>query len=208
MPDDAPGVQPIDPSGLPGVPDAFQRLWTPHRMAYLTGEDRAPDAGCVFCVAPGMAEDDSLVVVRGELAYVVLNLYPYNAGHLLISPYRHVANYDDLTPEEMAEMSRLMQDAIRALRAVSGAQGFNMGINQGSIAGAGIEAHLHQHVVPRWGQDSNFFPIIARTKAIPQILGECETSCAPDGLQVPPVRLLTLLKSIFLLALSRGTHRP
>ena len=172
MPDEGLGVQPIDPTGLPGVPDAFQRLWTPHRMAYITGEDRAPDAGCVFCVAPGMGEDDSLVVARGELAYVVLNLYPYNAGHLLISPYRHVANYDDLSAEEMAEISSLMQDAIRALRAVSGAQGFNMGINQGSIAGAGIEAHQHQHVVPRWGQDSNFFPIIAKTKVIPQILGE------------------------------------
>jgi len=172
MSNDDPGVPLIDPSGLPGVPDAFQRLWTPHRMAYLNGEDRTPEQGCVFCVAPDMAEDDSLVVARGQLVYAVLNLYPYNAGHLLITPYRHVANYDDLGVEEAAELSAMMQDAIRTLRHVAGAQGFNMGINQGSIAGAGIEAHLHQHVVPRWGQDSNFFPIIARTKAIPQILGD------------------------------------
>jgi ATP adenylyltransferase len=172
MSNDDPGVPLIDPSGLPGVPDAFQRLWTPHRMAYLNGEDRTAEQGCVFCVAPDMAEDDSLVVARGQLVYAVLNLYPYNAGHLLITPYRHVANYDDLGVEEAAELSAMMQDAIRTLRHVAGAQGFNMGINQGSIAGAGIEAHLHQHVVPRWGQDSNFFPIIARTKAIPQILGD------------------------------------
>lgn len=172
MPEDGPATQPIDPSGLPGVPDSFQRLWTPHRMAYITGEDRGPDDGCVFCVAPGIPEEDSLVVATGDLVYAVLNLYPYNAGHLLLCPYRHVANYDDLTIEEMAELSAMMQTAIRTLRSVAAAQGFNLGVNQGRIAGAGIEEHLHQHIVPRWGQDSNFFPIIARTKAIPQILGE------------------------------------
>jgi len=171
MPEDGPATQPIDPSGLPGVPDSFQRLWTPHRMAYITGEDRGPDDGCVFCVAPGIPEEDSLVVATGELVYAVLNLYPYNAGHLLLSPYRHVANYDDLTLEEMAELSAMMQTAIRTLRSVAAAQGLTSG-DQGRIAGAGIEEHLHQHIVPRWGQDSNFFPIIARTKAIPQILGE------------------------------------
>jgi ATP adenylyltransferase len=141
-------------------------------MAYITGEDRGPDDGCVFCVAPGIPEEDSLVVATGDLVYAVLNLYPYNAGHLLLCPYRHVANYDDLTIEEMAELSAMMQTAIRTLRSVAAAQGFNLGVNQGRIAGAGIEEHLHQHIVPRWGQDSNFFPIIARTKAIPQILGE------------------------------------
>ena len=165
------GVPPLDASTLPGVPDAFQRLWTPHRMAYLNGDGRAHDGGCVFCVAPGMADDDSLVVARGPRVFAVLNLYPYNAGHILVCPNRHVANYDDATPEELSDMAAMVGDAIRTLRTVSGAHGFNMGINQGRVAGAGIEEHIHQHVVPRWGQDSNFFPIIARTKAVPQLLG-------------------------------------
>ena len=162
----------VDASGLPGVPDAFQRLWTPHRIAYIQGETKPEDGSCVFCVAPDRQEDESLVVRRGETVYAVLNLYPYNAGHLLICPYRHVANYDDITPEEVAEMGQMTQEAMVTLRAVSGAHGFNLGINQGKVAGAGIEEHLHQHVVPRWGQDSNFFPIVARTKAMPQLLGD------------------------------------
>lgn len=168
------GERPTQVNGdsLPGVPDAFQRLWTPHRIAYIQGETSPADGSCVFCVAPGMDDDDSLVVARGELVYAVLNLYPYNSGHLLVCPYRHVANYDELTPAEVAEMGAYIQMAIRTLRGVSGADGFNLGVNQGKVAGAGIEAHVHQHVVPRWGQDSNFFPIIARTKAMPRLLGE------------------------------------
>ena len=163
---------PLDATHLPGVPDAFQRLWTPHRMAYIQGETAPTDGRCVFCVAPEMAEEDSLVVATGEHVYAVLNLFPYNAGHLLICPYRHVANYDELTEDEMLEMGRFVQIAMRTLRTVSAAHGFNLGVNQGRVAGAGIEAHLHQHIVPRWGQDSNFFPIVARTKAMPQILGD------------------------------------
>jgi len=162
----------VDAGSLPGVPDGFQRLWTPHRIAYVEGETLPTNGDCVFCVAPGMSDDDSLVVARGELVYAVLNLFPYNSGHLLICPYRHVANYDELTTEEIAEMGVFVQTAIRTLRTVSGADGFNLGVNQGKVAGAGIEAHVHQHVVPRWGQDSNFFPIIARTKAMPRLLGE------------------------------------
>jgi len=165
-------AEPIDGSVLPGVPDGFQRLWTPHRMAYVLGETTPADGECVFCRAPDMTDEDSLVVARGERVYAVLNLYPYNSGHLLVCPYRHVANYDDATEQEVAEIGAFVQTAIRVLREVSGAHGFNLGVNQGAIAGAGIEAHLHQHVVPRWGQDSNFFPIIARTKAMPQLLGD------------------------------------
>ena len=162
----------LDVSGLPGVPDAFQRLWTPHRIAYIQGETKPEDGSCVFCIAPDRPEDESLVVHRGDTVYAVLNLYPYNVGHLLICPYRHVANYDDIAPDELQEMGVLVQQAMKTLRQVSGAHGFNAGINQGQVAGAGIEEHLHQHVVPRWGQDSNFFPIVARTKAMPQLLGE------------------------------------
>lgn len=163
---------PLDATHLPGVPDAFQRLWTPHRMAYIQGETAPQDGRCVFCAAPEMPEEDSLVVATGEHVYAVLNLFPYNAGHLLICPHRHVANYDELTEEEMLEMGQFVQIAMRTLRTVSAAHGFNLGVNQGRVAGAGIEAHLHQHIVPRWGQDSNFFPIVARTKAMPQLLGD------------------------------------
>ncbi len=102
----------------------------------------------------------------------MLNLYPYSPGHLLICPYRHVADYTDLTTDETAEVARLTQDAMRALRAASNPHGFNLGINQGAVAGAGIAAHLHQHVVPRWSGDSNFLPVIGQTKALPQLLGD------------------------------------
>jgi ATP adenylyltransferase len=162
----------MDAATLPGVPDAFQRLWTPHRIAYIQGESAPEDGSCVFCVAPDMSDDDSLVVARGVHVYAVLNLFPYNAGHLLICPYRHVANYDEITPAELKEMGEFVQIAMKVLRTTTRSHGFNIGINQGKVAGAGIEEHLHQHVVPRWGQDSNFFPIIAQTRAMPQLLGQ------------------------------------
>jgi ATP adenylyltransferase len=100
----------------------------------------------------------------------VLNLYPYNAGHLMVCPYRHVADYTDLVDDEVVELASFTQRAMTALRDVSGAQGFNIGMNQGHVAGAGIAGHLHQHVVPRWGGDTNFMPVIGRTKTMPQLL--------------------------------------
>ncbi len=160
-----------------GDPDGLERIWTPHRMTYISGEDRpeggydAP-GGCPFCRAPGVPEADSLVVARGELVFAVLNLYPYNPGHVLVCPYRHVADYTDLTEEETAEVAAFTRTAMRVIRSVSAPHGFNLGMNQGSVAGAGIAAHLHQHVVPRWGGDGNFMPVIARTKVLPQLLGD------------------------------------
>jgi ATP adenylyltransferase len=156
-----------------GEPDAFERLWTPHRMAYIKGEGKpVGDDGCPFCRAPGLPDADGLILARGELVYAVLNLYPYNSGHLMTVPYRHVADYTELTTEECAELAVFTQRAMAAVRAASGAQGFNIGMNQGSIAGAGIAAHLHQHVVPRWGGDTNFMPIVGHTRVLPQLLGE------------------------------------
>ena len=156
--------------------DRWERLWTPHRMAYLRGENRPQDdsAGdhCPFCRIPGGSDADNLIVARGSLVYAVLNLYPYNSGHLLICPYRHVADYTDVTEPEAAEMALFTQRAMRALRLASQPHGFNIGMNQGAVAGAGIAAHLHQHVVPRWGGDSNFMPIIGQTKTLPQLLGQ------------------------------------
>ncbi len=156
-----------------GVPDAFQRMWTPHRMAYVRGENKpGDDAGCPFCRVPGLPDEEGLVVARGEHVYVVLNLYPYNAGHLMVCPYRHVPDYTDLSAAEVAELGRCTQLAMGTIRAVSNAQGFNIGMNPGVIAGAGIAAHLHQHVVPRWGGDTNFMPVVGHIRVLPQLLGE------------------------------------
>lgn len=155
-------------------PDRWDRLWTPHRMAYIRGANR-PEPGneaetCPFCHVPNLAEPESLIVFRGTSAYVVLNLYPYNSGHLLVCPYRHVADYTELDPQEVAEVADLTRKAMVAIRAAARPQGFNIGMNQGSIAGAGVAAHLHQHVVPRWGGDINFMPIIGGTKTMPMLL--------------------------------------
>ena len=153
--------------------DGFERLWTPHRMAYIRGDRPSPEAGeeCPFCAAPAKKDDaEGLIVHRGLHCYVVMNLFPYNPGHVLVCPYRHVPLYVDLTDEETAEFTALTKASIRALQEASGPMGFNIGMNQGAVAGAGVQGHLHQHVVPRWGGDSNFLPVIAQTKALPMLL--------------------------------------
>jgi ATP adenylyltransferase len=159
-----------------GVPDGLERLWTPYRIAYLRGENKPADdsAGeCPFCRIPKLGDDAAgLVVRRGELAYAVLNLYPYAPGHLMVCPYRHIADYTDTTAAEAEEMSVMTRTAMRVLRSVSNAEGFNVGMNQGAAGGAGIAAHLHQHVVPRWVGDQNFMPVIGHTKTLPQLLQE------------------------------------
>ena len=164
-----------DPGLRPGVPDAFERLWTPHRMVYISGENKPPSADadvCPFCNIPESSDADGLIVHRGDLAYGVLNLYPYSPGHLMVCPYRHVADYTELTTDERAEVGLLTQHAMTVLRNASAPDGFNLGINQGAVAGAGIAAHLHQHIVPRWSGDANFLPVIGQTKALPQLLGQ------------------------------------
>jgi len=163
---------------LGGVPDEFQRLWTPHRMVYIKAGRQSHDDVCPFCRAPTLSDEEALIVARGTHAYVLLNLFPYNSGHLLVCPYRHVALYNEATFDEVTEIAMLTQKAMRVLTAVSGTDGFNVGINQGSVAGAGIAHHLHQHIVPRWANDANFLPIIAKTKALPQLLGEVRASLA------------------------------
>jgi ATP adenylyltransferase len=159
------------------VPDELERLWTPWRMTYISGGDRPVGGyelpeGCPFCLAPGQPEESSLVVERGQSVFAVLNLYPYNPGHLMVCPYRHVADYTELDEAETAELAAFTQTAMRVVRQVSQAHGFNIGMNQGAVAGAGIAAHLHQHVVPRWGGDTNFMPVVGRTKVLPQLLSD------------------------------------
>jgi ATP adenylyltransferase len=165
--------EPLHQDGI-GGPDGLERLWTPYRMAYIRGESKPADDSegeCPFCRIP-VADDDEryLVVRRGRLAYAVLNLYPYAPGHLMVCPYRHIADYTETTDDEAAEMAAMTKAALRTLRSVSRAEGFNVGMNQGVAGGAGIAAHLHQHVVPRWVGDQNFMPVIGHTKTLPQLL--------------------------------------
>ncbi|GAA5153088.1 HIT domain-containing protein [Nocardioides marinquilinus] len=156
-----------------GDGDGLERLWTPHRMAYIRGENKPEDDSegqCPFCRIPTLDDVAGLVVRRGRLVFAVLNLYPYSPGHLMVCPYRHIADYTETTDEEAAELADLTREAMRTLRSVSQAGGFNVGMNQGYTAGAGIAAHLHQHVVPRWPGDQNFMPIIGRTRTLPELL--------------------------------------
>ena len=156
-----------------GPASVFEHLWTPYRMAYIRGAGKPTgEHDCPFCVIPTAGDEEGLIVARGATVYAVLNLYPYNAGHLMLVPYRHVPDYTDLTAEEVAELGHFTQTAMRVVRSVSGAHGFNIGMNQGSVAGAGIADHLHQHAVPRWGGDTNFMPVIGLTRVLPQVLRE------------------------------------
>ena len=157
-----------------GVPDSLERLWTPHRMAYIQGENKptGPDydpVGCPFCEMPKLSDEDGLIIARGALVFCVLNLYPYNAGHH--GPRSPVIPQTSPRPTGPSSIS---SPAMRVVRSVSGAQGFNIGMNQGNVAGAGIAGHLHQHVVPRWSGDGNFMPVIGRTRVLPQMLTDTQ----------------------------------
>lgn len=171
-------VETLGETAAVGTPDGMQRLWVPHRMVYVQDHHQPDRSDCPFCAAQARSDEDALIVARGKTAYVLLNLFPYNTGHMLVCPYRHISQYDEATAEEVAEIGALTQTAMRVAREVLGCDGFNIGMNQGEIAGAGIAAHLHQHIVPRWASDANFFPIIAKTKALPQLLGDVRASIA------------------------------
>ena len=156
-----------------GEPDRLQRLWAPHRLAYVTGEDgtgRTDEGGCPFCRIPTLDDRTGLVLARGATVYAVLNLHPYNPGHLMVLPYRHVAELEELTDAESAELMVFTQNALRAMRTVAEPHAFNVGMNLGAVAGGSLAAHLHQHVVPRWGGDTNFMPVVGHTKVLPQLL--------------------------------------
>ncbi len=168
--DDGPEI--VEQDGA-AVPDRLARLWTPHRMAYITSESGTGGGeGCPFCRIPSLDDEAGLVLHRAESVYAVLNLHPYNPGHLMVVPYRHVAGLDDLDDDEAAELMSVTQQALRTIRAVSNPHGFNVGINLGGVAGGSLAAHLHQHVVPRWSGDANFIAVISQTKIIPQLLAE------------------------------------
>ncbi|HVL98507.1 MAG TPA: HIT domain-containing protein [Egibacteraceae bacterium] len=174
-PDPPEGARRVDEQRL----DALQRLWTPWRMAYIRDPDRKV-TGCPFCVLPGGGDDrEALIVHRADACFVILNAYPYNPGHLMVVPYRHVDAFDALTRDEVCEMALLSQRAVRILAACTEAQAFNLGVNVGAVAGAGIADHIHQHVVPRWGGDTNFMPVIAGTRVLPEMLEDTYDRLAP-----------------------------
>jgi ATP adenylyltransferase len=157
----------------------MDRLWSPWRMEYLEAARDEELEGCVFCALLGEDAEGSRVLGRDELAFVTLAKYPYNPGHLLILPVRHVGELEELTDAEHAAIARLLTRSIRALRAVADPQGFNVGLNLGSVSGAGIPGHLHWHLVPRWPGDTNFMPVIGQTRVIPELLAETYRRLAP-----------------------------
>jgi ATP adenylyltransferase len=146
----------------------MERLWAPWRLEYVSSADE--QQGCFFCTAADGDDEEHLVVHRGELAFVLLNTFPYASGHLLVAPYRHGLNFGDLDGETALEIHRLGADGLAALRAVYEPEGFNLGWNVGRIAGAGIPDHGHMHVVPRWSGDTNFMPVLADVKVLPEHL--------------------------------------
>ncbi|PUA80109.1 HIT family protein [Nocardioides currus] len=166
-----------------GDDDGLERLWTPYRMAYVRSDTTAD--GCPFCRIPTGDDEENLVVARGEATYAVLNLHPYNPGHLMVLPYRHVAGLDELTPDESGELMSMTQQAIRVIRGVSTPHAFNVGLNLGAPAGGSLADHLHQHVVPRWSGDANFITVIADTKVLPQLLADTRRLLA-DAWDAPP----------------------
>ena len=146
----------------------MERLWAPWRVDYITADQ---GKGCIFCTKPAQNRDEeNLILKRGDLAFIMLNAFPYNNGHLMVAPYRHVGDISDLTDEEMLDLMRLVRFGKEVLSSAIHPDGFNIGINLGRVAGAGIADHIHVHVVPRWNGDTNFMPVIADTKVMPQAL--------------------------------------
>ena len=158
----------------------MDRLWTPWRMTYV--KDAGRTKGCFLCELPSLDpsnDRESLIVLRGVLGFVILNKFPYNSGHLMVAPYRHNPSYEGVTIEEHAEIAMLTQRCIAALDDVYKPQGYNIGINQGTAAGAGVPDHLHGHVVPRWSGDTNYMTTVANTKVLPEALEETYDKLRP-----------------------------
>ena len=148
----------------------MKQLWAPWRMRYLTGEK---EKGCIFCTRIAESRDrENYILYRGERGFLILNLYPYNNGHMMAVPYNHVASLEDLDTETLTELMLLVNKGLAALREAMSPQGFNVGVNIGEVAGAGVAGHVHIHVVPRWGGDTNFMPILADTRVVPELLDQ------------------------------------
>ena len=150
---------------------ASQRIWAPWRLPYVKDSSKDAEAECIFCAKPAEDDDEAnLIVHRGETCFVILNLFPYTNGHLMVAPYEHLPTLQELGAETTAEMMALAQRAMEVLDEKYDPQGYNVGINQGRVAGAGYEGHIHLHVVPRWAGDTNYMPVLADTRVMPQSL--------------------------------------
>jgi ATP adenylyltransferase len=158
-----------------------ERLWTPWRMEYIdSAKDESSDDGCIFCDKPTTGNDEAaFILARTTKAFALLNAYPYNPGHLMVAPFRHVGELEDLQPDELAETTELLQSSIRALKEVSEPHGFNLGMNLGRVAGAGIPGHVHWHLVPRWNGDTNFMAVLGETRVLPELLAETYGKLSP-----------------------------
>jgi ATP adenylyltransferase len=151
----------------------MHQLWAPWRMTYIAQASDTVDEGCIFCSKPGIAptkDEDQLILYRGKYGFIMMNLYPYNTGHLLIAPYKHIGSLASLAPDEIIEVTYLVQKCELALRTALKPDGFNVGINMGRVAGAGFPDHVHFHIVPRWDGDTNFMPVLADVKVMPEFM--------------------------------------
>jgi ATP adenylyltransferase len=159
----------------------MERLWTPWRMEYIRSTSSEDQDGCIFCDLPAKGDDEAVYILsRTDRAFAILNAYPYNPGHLMVAPFRHVGQLEALDQDELLETGTLLQMSIRALRDAMHPQGFNLGMNLGRVAGAGLPDHLHWHVVPRWDGDTNFMPVVGQTKVLPELLEETYAKLRPS----------------------------
>jgi ATP adenylyltransferase len=160
-----------------------QRLWAPWRLEYIKGPK--PEE-CIFCSKPASGDDRAAhIVARGDRCFAMLNAFPYTNGHLMVAPYEHVGSLEDLDDETLLELMKLTRRSMAALRAAYSPDGFNLGVNEGKVAGAGVDDHVHMHVVPRWSGDTNFMPVIASTRVLPQSLDSSYEALAPEFEQHP-----------------------
>lgn len=186
-------VQIDDPQNFPPQEDHYERLWTPQRMSYVlrdskpqTDKPKQPKP-CPFCEAQTKSDEDGLIVWRGKNVFIIMNLYPYNSGHVMVCPNEHVALLTDVHNDAILfEFEKATQMAMQVMTNVSHPDGFNIGVNQGEAGGAGVATHLHQHLVPRWNGDSNFMPIVAQTRTIPILLENQRAAYAAEAARIAP----------------------
>ena len=159
----------------------MDRLWSPWRMEYIAAAKEPGDSdGCIFCDLPAAGNDDAVhILARTERAYVILNTFPYNPGHLLVAPFRHTGDLETLEAAELLDIDRLLQRSVKVLRDEMDPHGFNVGMNLGRVAGAGVPGHLHWHLVPRWNGDTNFMPVVGQTRVMPELLDETHRKLSP-----------------------------
>ena len=159
----------------------MERIWSPWRMAYIqAAKEQGEDGGCIFCDLPAEGDDvRTMILSRGELAFVIVNSFPYNPGHLMVAPFRHVGAFTSLEAAELADVDALVARSIRALEQEMEPHGYNLGMNLGRVAGAGIPDHVHWHLVPRWNGDTNFMPVVGQTRVLPELLEETYARLRP-----------------------------